>query len=395
MELNIDKTGWKSYRFDEFAQNISQRVEPKQTDLEIYVGLEHLDPDSLHIKRNGTPADVEGTKLKFYKGDVIFGKRRAYQRKAALAETDGICSAHAMVLRANTKLIDERLFPFFFHSKVFQDIAVKISVGGLSPTINWKDLAKQEFLLPPKDQQTRLAELLWAADEVVEREREVKERLEQLKLANLDGLLNGKNIDESEKQLWIKYKVSDLGVISTSSVDKKSNPDEEEVNLVNYMDVYGNKTHKITSNTNFMKVTATKTQLEKNQVEKGDVLFTPSSETNDDIGHSVVVYEKLAKTLYSYHLVRLRFNIEIDLDFKRYLFNNPSVMAYFAKRSKGVTRMTLGIDDFNNLTVLVPPLDLQKSIAQQLSEIDLTIINLVSQLSTSIKLKQALINEIF
>lgn len=395
MELNIDKTGWKSYRFDEFAQNISQRVEPKQTDLEIYVGLEHLDPDSLHIKRNGTPADVEGTKLKFYKGDVIFGKRRAYQRKAALAETDGICSAHAMVLRANTKLIDERLFPFFFHSKVFQDIAVKISVGGLSPTINWKDLAKQEFLLPPKDQQARLAELLWAADEVVEREREVKERLEQLKLANLDGLLNGKNIDESEKQLWIKYKVSDLGVISTSSVDKKSNPDEEEVNLVNYMDVYGNKTHKITSNTNFMKVTATKTQLEKNQVEKGDVLFTPSSETNDDIGHSVVVYEKLAKTLYSYHLVRLRFNIEIDLDFKRYLFNNPSVMAYFAKRSKGVTRMTLGIDDFNNLTVLVPPLDLQKSIAQQLSDIDLTIINLVSQLSTSIKLKQALINEIF
>lgn len=395
MELNIDKTGWKSYRFDEFAQNISQRVEPKQTDLEVYVGLEHLDPDNLHIKRNGTPADVEGTKLKFYKGDVIFGKRRAYQRKAALAETDGICSAHAMVLRANTKLIDERLFPFFFHSKVFQDIAVKISVGGLSPTINWKDLAKQEFLLPPKDQQARLAELLWAADEVVEREMEVKERLEKLKLANLDGLLNGKDINEDEKQLWYKYKISDLGVISTSSVDKKSNPGEEEVRLVNYMDVYGNKSHKITSDINYMKVTATKTQIEKNQVEKGDVLFTPSSETNDDIGHSAVVYEELSKTLYSYHLVRLRFNIEIDLEYKRYLFNNPSVLAYFAKRSKGVTRMTLGLDDFNNLTVLVPPLDEQKSIAQKLSDIDLSIISLMNQISTSEKLKQGLINEIF
>lgn len=196
MNLYIDKTGWKSYRFDEFALNISQRVEPKQTDLEIYVGLEHLDPDSLHIKRHGTPADVEGTKLKFYKGDVIFGKRRAYQRKAALAEVDGICSAHAMVLRANTKLIDERLFPFFFHSKVFQDIAVKISVGGLSPTINWKDLAKQEFLLPPKNQQARLAELLWAADDVVEREREVKERLEnalKLYLATEYGTCNNGN----------------------------------------------------------------------------------------------------------------------------------------------------------------------------------------------------------
>ncbi|KAA6324350.1 hypothetical protein EZS27_026311 [termite gut metagenome] len=175
--MKIDKSKWKTYRFEEFAQNISQRVEPQSTDLDIYVGLEHLDPDSLHIKRYGSPSSVEGTKLKFYKGNIIFGKRRAYQRKAALAECDGICSAHAMVLRAKTDFIDERLFPFFFHAKVFQTRAVNISVGGLSPTINWKDLAKQEFLLPPKEEQARLAELLWAADEVVEREKEVKERL--------------------------------------------------------------------------------------------------------------------------------------------------------------------------------------------------------------------------
>jgi len=394
MELNIDKTGWKSYRFDEFAQNISQRVEPKQTDLEVYVGLEHLDPDSLHIKRNGTPADVEGTKLKFYKGDVIFGKRRAYQRKAALAETDGICSAHAMVLRANTKLIDERLFPFFFHSKVFQDIAVKISVGGLSPTINWKDLAKQEFLLPPKDQQARLAELLWAADEVVEREREVLVNLNNFRIAKLESLLNGRNLSEKEKQLWKIYKVSDLGVISTSGVDKKSNINEEEVNLVNYMDVYGNKTHKISSAINFMKVTATKTQIEKNQVNKGDVLFTPSSETNDDIGHSAVVYQDLPKTLYSYHLVRLRFIVEIDLEFKRYMFNNPQILNYFAKHSKGVTRMTLGLDDFNNLKVYIPPINVQKVIATELSNID-TLINGQNILyESSFKIKNQLINEI-
>ncbi|MDL2224066.1 restriction endonuclease subunit S [Bacteroidales bacterium OttesenSCG-928-M06] len=171
--MKIDKKNWNTYRFDEFAENISQRVEPQNTDLSIYVGLEHLDPDSLHIKRHGSPSDVEGTKLKFYKGDVIFGKRRAYQRKAALAEYDGICSAHAMVLRAKTDIIDERLFPFFFHSTIFQTRAIDISVGGLSPTINWKDLAKQEFSLPPKEEQARLAELLWAADEVVERERKL------------------------------------------------------------------------------------------------------------------------------------------------------------------------------------------------------------------------------
>ena len=177
--ITIDKTGWKKYRFDEMVQNISERVEPGQTDLDVYVGLEHIDPDSLHIKQHGHPSDVEGTKLRFYKGDIIFGRRRAYQRKTALATTDGICSAHAMVLRAKEDVVDPMFLPFLFHSKSFIDIAITISVGGLSPTINWKDIAKQEFLLPPKPEQKRLATLLWAADEMIEKE---KMELEKLRL---------------------------------------------------------------------------------------------------------------------------------------------------------------------------------------------------------------------
>lgn len=179
-ELHIDKTHWKKYRFDEMVQNIAERVEPSQTDLDVYVGLEHIDPDCLHLSRHGHPSDVEGTKLRFYKGDIIFGRRRAYQRKTALATTDGICSAHAMVVRAKEDVVDPMFLPFLFHSKSFIDMAITISVGGLSPTINWKDIAKQEFLLPPKAEQKRLAELLWAADEVVEKEKRELQGLEKL-----------------------------------------------------------------------------------------------------------------------------------------------------------------------------------------------------------------------
>ena len=176
-DITIDKTGWKKWRFDEFAQNISERIEPSQTDLDVYVGLEHIDPDTLHLSRHGHPSDVEGTKLRFYKGDIIFGRRRAYQRKTALATTDGICSAHAMVLRAKEDVVDSSFFPFLFHSKQFIDMAITISVGGLSPTINWKDISKQEFLLPPKSAHTRLAELLWAADEMIEKEKKELEKV--------------------------------------------------------------------------------------------------------------------------------------------------------------------------------------------------------------------------
>jgi type I restriction enzyme S subunit len=177
---NLDKSGWKTYRFEQIAKSISERVDPKNTDLKIYVGLEHLDAETIHIKRYGTPDDVDGQKLRCYPGDVIFGKRRAYQRKAALVDFDGFCSAHAMVLRANPDVIDPRLFPFFLHSDSFMHRAIDISVGSLSPTINWGTLKTQEFLLPPKDQQAKLAELLWGMDEVIERETIVKERIETL-----------------------------------------------------------------------------------------------------------------------------------------------------------------------------------------------------------------------
>ncbi|MDP4544580.1 restriction endonuclease subunit S [Psychrobacter faecalis] len=156
---NLDKSDWKTYRFDEIAHNISERVDPNNTDLEVYIGLEHIDSESLHIKRHGTPDDVNGTKLKFYKDDIIFGRRRAYQRKAGIATCDGFCSAHALVLRANPDVIDPVLFPFFMHSDLFMNRAVDISVGSLSPTINWGTLKHQEFLLPPLTLQSRIQEL--------------------------------------------------------------------------------------------------------------------------------------------------------------------------------------------------------------------------------------------
>ena len=86
---NIDKSNWQTHRFDEIAYSISEKIDPTNTDLEIYVGLEHLDPESLHIKRFGEQGDVMGLKLRCYPGDIIFGKRRAYQRKAAIVEFDG------------------------------------------------------------------------------------------------------------------------------------------------------------------------------------------------------------------------------------------------------------------------------------------------------------------
>ncbi|MCD2451252.1 restriction endonuclease subunit S [Methylicorpusculum oleiharenae] len=140
--------GWRMVKFGDMAKHISKRVEPSETDLNIYVGLEHLDPDSLRIKRHGVPSDVAGQKLLVKKGQIIFGKRRAYQRKLGVADWDCICSAHAMVLEANPKTVLPEFLPFYMQSDVFMNRAISISEGSLSPTIKWKILAIQNFLIP-------------------------------------------------------------------------------------------------------------------------------------------------------------------------------------------------------------------------------------------------------
>ena len=151
------------YRFDKIAINSTQKKKPTEEDKAHYIGLEHIDPGCFDIVRWGSDVAPTGDKLLMQKGDVLFGKRRAYQRKVAIAPFNGIFSAHGMVLRPNLKVIDANYFPFFISSDKFMDTAVRISVGGLSPTINWKDLAKQEFELPSLEEQKVLADKLWAA----------------------------------------------------------------------------------------------------------------------------------------------------------------------------------------------------------------------------------------
>lgn len=168
------RTGWKVWRFDQMAINVNVRINnPSESGMEHYVGLEHLDPDSLRIRRWGSPEDVEAGKLFFKTGDIIFAKRRAYQRKLGVAEFDGICSAHAMVLRAKPEVVLPEFLPFFMQSDLFMNRAVEISVGSLSPTINWKTMAVQEFVLPPINEQRRIFSVLGQIDDQVANYNEV------------------------------------------------------------------------------------------------------------------------------------------------------------------------------------------------------------------------------
>jgi len=185
---------------------------------------------------------------------------------------------------------------------------------------------------------------------------------------------------------WEVEKLRYIGNFTSSGIDKKINEDEPLVKIINYTDVYGNATRLLTSERNYMEVSCPEEKRNEHQVIRGDLIFTPSSETIEDIGLSALVDEKLENTAYSYHVLRFRFDREVDHSFKKYLCNNYFILNQFSANAKGTTRKILNRENFNSALVILPPKTEQTAIANLLDEKTTKIDTLITNKQKLIKL---------
>lgn len=172
-------------------------------------------------------------------------------------------------------------------------------------------------------------------------------------------------------EAWEQCKLEQLGVFTSNGVDKLSKENEIPVNLLNYMDVYNRL--KITTNncTELMQVTARPEQIKNNNVLAGDIYFTPTSETAEDIGHVLVIEENLPNTVYSYHLIRYRpkYNV-FYLTYPNYGFDTVYLRKQMTLKAKGAQRFVISKPDFEKLEVLYPSYAEQEKIAKLLGNLD-------------------------
>lgn len=340
---------WCIVKFGEIAKCISKRVDPGDTALEVYVGLEHLDPDNLRITRRGVPSDVKGQKLLVKPGQIIFGKRRAYQRKVAVADFEGICSAHAMVLEAIPEAVIPEYLPFFMQSDMFMERAIAISEGSLSPTIKWKTLANQEFPLPPRDRQEEILKLLRQIEYVRKDNKHCQSKFTQVTKVLIQKIFNS-----NYKNLSLRK----VAAAITSPVNKKSVKGEPSVQLCNYMDVYLN--NKIHSQIPFMQATASVSEISRFTLQKGDVVITKDSEDPHDIAIPSFISEEVENLVCGYHLVILRPNNNLIIG--RYLFhilNSHWARHRFYPYAQGTTRYGIVSDAYDKIKIPIPNLKQQ------------------------------------
>jgi len=368
------------YRFDQIADNITVRVEPSDTDLERYVGLEHLDPESLKLRRWGSPADVIGQKLKFWKGDIIYGKRRAYQRKLAVADFDGICSAHAMVLRAKQDVILPELLPFFLQSEIFHQRAMEISVGSLSPTINWSALAKQEFPLPPVDEQLRIADLLWAADDAILKQDELVSQALITKKSFIDKIFSNNELKEigdfaesvtSGSRWWAKH-YSDSGDIFIRVANLTRETTKIDLSDLQYV------------------TPPEGAEMERTRLKTGDLLISVTA----DLGRIGVVSDDFPRAFMSQHVAQVRLQKDkVIPEFVAYSLLSSSGQKQFRKMNDAGAKAGMNLQTVRKLKFSWQSLEEQTKTMEMLKSFEETIELARQHLDNQKQLKKQLLSK--
>ncbi len=198
------KPGWRRVKFGDVVRLSKARcADPLAEGIERYVGLEHLEPGDLRIRSCGNVADgVTFTSL-FKPGQVLFGKRRAYQRKVAVADFTGICSGDIYVLESkDAAVLLPELLPFICQTDAFFEHAVGTSAGSLSPRTNWTSLADFEFMLPSIADQNRLVELLSASLNAIHAAEMISIRVGELRKSLIADHLGMKSNAAGDNSPW-------------------------------------------------------------------------------------------------------------------------------------------------------------------------------------------------
>jgi restriction endonuclease S subunit len=384
----FSRKGWSRVRFGDAVENVNERVEPSTAAKEIYVGLDDLDSGSLHIRRWGKGSDVIGTKLRFRKGDIIFGRRRAYQRKLAVAEVDGICSAHAMVARAKPKVVLPEFLPFLMMSDKFMNRAVDISVGSLSPTINWTTLTLEEFDLPPLDQQRRIAEILWAVDEALQQAIALAKSVENAKSAAVEehfnrSLENKLNVQPLEAVAKVSYGITLGGYRKTLPIER---PYLRVANVQrNAFDLSEVKT-----------INCAENEIGRFELADGDVLIVEGHASVTEIGRAAVWRSTKSGTLHQNHLIRARCSESLIPEYLNLCINGGVGQDYFRSRAKSSSGLnTINSTVVKEFPVPITPVRVQETLIAEIAEFDGSLRSIEFNQGSLRNLVQTILNTIF
>ncbi|EMB13666.1 type I restriction-modification system, endonuclease S subunit [Rhodopirellula europaea 6C] len=372
-------------RFDAVVRDVKESErEPVAAGLERYIGLEHIEPENLHVSEWGDLVvdEVSFTKV-FREGQVLFGKRRAYQRKVAIARFDGICSSDILTFEAKSPELHPDLLPFIVQSDGFFDHALDTSSGSLSPRTRWSQLKDYRFRLPSLAKQKWLAGVLWSADSAKLFYSKCVDQLIDLRASVFHesvGLVG----DNVLSDVLNKRRTDTLTGDNVVSIESLANADRQVVQVgpfggslaSKYFRDQGTIVLKINNITETGELDLTDAvrvddshaaTLERYRVRSDDLITAAQATT----GRTTLVSPEAENALISQHLIRV--SVDRSRCEARYLlacFHSPLILHQINMVKAKTTRDGLNTDDVENFLIPLPSAARQLEIVAQLDAID-------------------------
>lgn len=350
--------GWRWVRFGDVVRQVKETTkDPESEGLTRIVGLEHLDSDSLPLRRwhelDELPDGTSFTRV-FRADQVLFGKRRAYQRKVAVAGFDGVCSGDILVFESSGDEMLAEFLPYLVQSDGFFDHALGTSAGSLSPRTKWQELAKYEFMLPPLSLQHEAVEVLAALDVVRECAMLVPDACEALAGALVVSTAEVTS-DLSDLASCCRHPIS-YGIVQPGS------PVTNGVPFVNVEDMTAGPLQRKHLPTTSEEISQ---KHRRTLLEPGDVLVA----LRGPIGLAAVADSRLAGVNLSRGVARLAPAPHVDPYYLAACLSTPFVSAQIERTRTGSTFKELKIGALRKLRIPVPPLPAQRDLASRLQEV--------------------------
>ena len=385
------KQHWQKIELNEILSISSKKFNPiSNNENKKCVELEHLSQETGKLLGYTNSSEQQSIKNSFEEGQILFGKLRPYLKKFWKAEFEGVCSSEIWVM--NGKKVKNDFLFYLIQTEKFNQIA-NVSSGSKMPRADWNYMSEIPFDIPPLKEQEKIAEILTTWDEAITKQTELLRAKELQKKALMQKLLSGEVRFDGFSDKWEEVRLGEIGN-SFNGLSGKTGEDFGigEAKYITYKNIFNYSKIKL----DIFENVQISNDEKQNLVQFGDIFFTVSSETPEEVGMSSVLLDNVSNTYLNSFCFGYRLNNFNTLDpyFARFYFRSFQMRDKISRLAQGSTRFNLSKNEIMKLKIKLPSLPEQQKIAEVLSLAD-DEINLLKNELEELKLqKKALMQKL-
>ncbi len=356
------------YKMSDVVTEVNERENnPADSKYDRFVGLEHYVSGEVIIRNYGSTERLESTMKVFQAGDILVARRNVYLKRASTVDFDGLTSGDSIVLRAKDPEIG-RILPFVLNTDAFWDFADQYSDGTMSKRLSPKTLMTFEFDLPDGDELSKLADILWAANDTRESYQALLKQADELVKSQFIELFGD---PETNPFGWRMGTIRDIVSDVRYGSSRKASIDGKYPYLRMNNITYGGELDL----TDVKRIDIPDDELDRCSVRKGDVLFNRTN--SKELVGKTCLYDREELMVLAGFVIRVRVNEKAIPEFLAQYMNLPYIKELLLSMCKAACgQANINAQELQNIPIYIPPVEAQKQFVGFKEQLDKSKFNL-------------------